>query len=52
MLARCLDVMEGIQRSMSRDSIMLAPREGMEAAFEEMEKLLRVLRDMMRELRA
>lgn len=50
-LARALDIYEGIQRSMSKDGLRLQPREGMEAAYEEMERLCRTLREMMQELR-
>lgn len=49
-LSRCLDIMQGIQRTFSKDGLALQARPEFEAAFDEMEDILRTIRGMMREL--
>lgn len=50
-LGECLVLMEAQKRMMSRNECSEVAKPGFEAAFEEMEQRLCVLREMLRELR-
>ena len=50
-LETCLTLLEAQTRIMSKDFILLAPRDGYETAWEELRETMEIIREMMREER-